>query len=142
MNKNIIIGSDHAGYSLKTKIIEYLCEIGYEPKDMGTNNELSCDYPLIAQKSCTEVIKTNGLGILICGTGVGMSIAANKLKGIRAAVVSESLSAKYSKLHNNTNVLCIGARIIGEETAKDIIKTWLDTSFEGERHQARVNMLE
>lgn len=142
MKKKIIIGSDHGGYNLKESLKKYIEKIGYEVKDIGTNSTESCDYPLIAQNACKIVLNEQCNAILVCGTGIGMSIAANKIKGIRAAVVSDTCSAKYSKLHNNTNVLCIGERILGEELAKDIITTWLNTEFEEGRHQRRVQMLE
>lgn len=142
MNKKIIIGSDHGGYNLKEELKKYITNLGYNVIDMGTNSTEACDYPIIAQNTCKNVIKEQCNAILICGTGIGMSIAANKIKGIRAAVVSDTCSAKYSKLHNNTNVLCLGARIIGEELAKDITKIWLETKFEAGRHQKRIDMIE
>lgn len=141
MKEKIIIGCDHAGLELKNKIKEYLATINYEVVDVGTHTKESCDYPVIAKDLCKQ-INNDSLGILICGTGIGMSIVANKQKGIRAAVVSDTCSAKFSKQHNNSNILCLGARIIGEELAKDIVKIWLETDFQKERHQKRIDMFE
>lgn len=144
MNENkIIIGSDHAGFSLKNILINYLKEINYEVTDIGCFDEKSTDYPIIAQKLSKRITDNEfKKGILICGSGIGMSIAANKIKGIRAVVCSDTTSAKYSRLHNNTNVLCLGSRIIGEYLAKDICDIWLKTEFEGQRHQKRIDMIE
>ena len=141
--KKIAIGSDHGGYILKGKIITYLEGLGFEVNDFGTNSFDSVDYPIIAKKVCDSiVINENELGILICGTGLGMSIAANKIKGIRAIACSETCSARFSRAHNDANVLCFGERIVGEELAKDICKIWLETDFEKGRHKTRVDMLE
>ena len=143
MQNKIIIGSDHGGYLLKNKLIEYLKQFNYEVVDAGTYTEDSCDYPLIAQKVAKEIINDKTLqGILLCGTGIGMSIAANKVKGIRAAVVSDTTSARLAKEHNNANILCIGARIVGEELAKDIVNNWLNASFQESRHLKRISMIE
>lgn len=143
-NKSIAIGSDHGGYELKSVLIEYLNSIGYQTLDVGTDSLNSVDYPVIAKKLTDKIVSGEvEQGILICGTGVGMGICANKVKGIRAVICSEITSAKYSKLHNNANVLCIGARVIGEEVAKDICKTWLETEFTNEeRHLRRINLIE
>lgn len=141
-NKYIIIGSDHAGYDLKEKIKTFLIEEGYLIKDIGVNSKEPSDYPVIAKKAVNEVLLYNSKSILICGTGIGMCITANKAKGIRAVVCSDTTSAKLSRQHNNTNVLCFGARIIGENSAKDICKIWLETQFEGDRHQRRIDMIE
>lgn len=143
MNKKLIIGSDHAGFTLKNSLFNYLKEQGYDANDAGTYSEESCDYPAIAKDVANKI--ANGdydIGILVCGTGIGMSIAANKVKGIRAAVVSDTCSAKLSRQHNNANILCIGSRIVGESLAKDIVDIWLNTDFAGERHQRRVSMIE
>ena len=143
MKNKIIIGSDHGGYLLKSKLIEYLKQHDYEIIDAGTYTEDSCDYPLIAQKVAKEIINDKTLqGILLCGTGIGMSIAANKIKGIRAAVVSDTTSARLAKEHNNANILCIGARIVGEELAKDIVNNWLNATFLEARHLKRISMIE
>ncbi len=143
MNKKIIIGSDHAGFILKNKLAAYLQQSGFDVDDAGTYTTESCDYPVIA-KEVAQNIKEGKYekGILVCGTGIGMSIAANKVKGIRAAVVSDTCSAKMSRLHNDANILCLGERILGEELAKDIAEIWLKTPFLGERHSRRVEMFE
>lgn len=139
----IAIGSDHAGFALKEKIKKFLEQEKIEFKDFGTFSEESVDYPVIAKEIATAV-KNNlfDRGILFCGTGVGMAITANRLKGIRAIVCSESCSAKFSRTHNDANILCLGQRIIGEEVALDICKVWLNTEFESGRHLKRVQMME
>ena len=138
----LAIGSDHVGLELKPIIIDYLKELGHEVEDFGPYTSERADYPVYGQKVAEEVVKGNfNLGILICGTGVGISIAANKVKGIRAVVCSEPYSAKLSREHNNTNILAFGARVIGSELAKMIVKEWLDAEFEGGRHANRVEMI-
>ncbi|MDO4199263.1 MAG: ribose 5-phosphate isomerase B [Clostridia bacterium] len=135
----IIIGSDHAGYKLKELIKGYLSEIGENYKDLGTSSEESCDYPVFAGKVAKEVVSTgNAKGILVCGSGIGVSIAANKVKGIRAALCMSSELAEMSRRHNDANILCLGARYIDFEAAKSIIKIFLSTEFEGGRHERRV----
>ncbi|MBQ6515901.1 ribose 5-phosphate isomerase B [bacterium] len=139
----VIIGSDHGGFNLKNKIIEYLKLNEIETEDMGTYNTDSCDYPEIAKKVCYEVLKEPELkGILVCGSGVGMSITANKVRGIRAALCTNEYLAKMSRKHNNTNVLCLGERVTGAGVAMDIVKAWLTTDFDGGRHEKRVSMIE
>lgn len=139
----IIVGCDHAGFKLKSIIIDYLKQNNYEVYDAGTYTDESCDYPIIAKQVANEIVNKNfDKGILICGSGIGMSIAANKVKGIRAAVVSDTCSAKMSRLHNDSNILCMGERIVGKELAKDITEIWLNTGFQGERHQKRIEMLD
>ncbi len=139
----VAIGADHGGYQLKEKIKEFLIENGYEIVDFGTHSEDSIDYPEIAYPLAKAV--SNGecdRGILICGTGIGMSLVANKVKGIRAALCSDVYSARYSVLHNNANVLTLGGRVIGEGLAKEIVGAWLSESFsQGERHVRRVNKI-
>ena len=143
MKEKIIIASNHGGFELKEKIIAYLNENNYEVEDLGTNSKESCDYPIYAKKLCKELLENNiKKGILVCGTGLGMQITANKFKGIRAVCVSDTYSAKMSREHNDSNVLCLGARVLGEGLAKDIIDIWLKTDFLGERHQRRVDMIE
>ncbi|WP_303974776.1 ribose 5-phosphate isomerase B [Streptococcus merionis] len=138
----IAIGSDHVGFELKPIIVEYLKELGHEVEDFGPFSTERTDYPVYGQQVAQSVIsEQNDLGILICGTGVGISIAANKIKGIRAVVCSEPYSAKLSREHNNTNVLAFGSRVVGAELAKMIVKEWLDASFEGGRHEKRIKML-
>lgn len=138
----LAIGCDHGGFELKNHIKEHLEKRGVEFKDFGTFDEASCDYPDIAQAVC-ESIKNgeSDKGILVCGTGIGMSISANKVKGIRAAHVTDVYSAKMTKMHNNANVICLGGRITGRELAFMIVDTWLDTEFAGGRHQARIDKI-
>lgn len=139
----LAIGSDHVGYELKPIIIDYLKELGHEVTDFGPFSTERTDYPIYGKKVAEEVAAGNFEGgILICGTGVGISIAANKTKGIRAVVCSEPYSAKLSKEHNNTNIVAFGSRVVGSELAKMIVKEWLEAKFEGGRHEKRVNMLE
>jgi len=139
----VIIGSDHGGLNLKNKIIEYLKMNEIETEDLGTYTPESCDYPEIAKKVCNEVLKEPEYkGILVCGSGMGMSITANKVRGIRAALCTNEYLAKMSRKHNNTNVLCLGERVTGAGVAMDIVKTWLTTDFDGGRHEKRVNMIE
>ena len=137
----IAIGSDHAGYELKCEVIKHLEERGVEYIDCGCNGE-SVDYPDIAEKTC-EVVTSGKAdkGILICGTGVGISISANKIKGIRAALCGDWYSAKYTRLHNDANVLCMGGRVIGSGLAAEIVDIFLDTEFEGGRHARRVDKI-
>lgn len=138
----IAIAADHGGFELKDSMVEYIKSLGNEVVDLGTNSADSVDYPDYAKKVCEEIQKGNSdLGILICGTGIGMSLAANKFEGIRAACVSDVYSAKMSRNHNNANVLCIGARVIGDEVAKLIVKTFLENEFEAGRHQRRVDKI-
>ena len=137
------LGSDHGGYNLKEEIKKHLASKGIEVIDFGTENGVdSVDYPIYGEKVAKAVIsKDVDYGILCCGTGIGISLAANKVKGIRCAVVSDTFSAKMSKAHNNANVLSLGERVIGKGLALEIVDAWLNTEFEGERHLRRVNML-
>ncbi|WP_348921011.1 ribose 5-phosphate isomerase B [Enterococcus rotai] len=138
----LAIGSDHVGFELKPIIIDYLKELGHDVEDVGAYSSERTDYPQYGKKVAEEVASGNvDGGILICGTGVGISISANKVKGIRAVVCSEPYSARLSKEHNNTNILAFGSRVIGSELAKMIVKEWLDASFEGGRHAKRVEMI-
>ena len=137
----IAIGSDHAGYALKCEMIKHLEEKGVEFIDCGCNGE-SVDYPDIAEKTCEKVTSGEAdKAILICGTGVGISISANKIKGIRAALCGDWYSAKYTRLHNDANVLCMGGRVIGAGLAAEIVDVFLDTEFEGGRHQRRIDQI-
>mgnify|MGYP000008916064 FL=1 len=137
----IAIGSDHAGYALKCEMIKHLEENGVEFIDCGCNGE-SVDYPDIAEKTCEKVTSGEAdKAILICGTGVGISISANKIKGIRAALCGDWYSAKYTRLHNDANVLCMGGRVIGAGLAAEIVDVFLDTEFEGGRHARRVEKI-
>ena len=137
----IAIGCDHAGVEMKKAIIDELSKKGFEFKDMGTDGE-PCDYPNMAEAVCGLI--TSGeceKGILICGTGIGMSIAANKIKGIRAALCSDSFSTKFTRLHNDSNVMCMGARTLGPGLACELAEIFLTTGFEGGRHQRRVDLI-
>ena len=138
----IVIGNDHAAVDMKWAIKEYMEFLGYKVINVGTNENKSCDYPDIAAVACEKIIKKEvDLGILICGTGVGMSLAANKIKGIRACVCSETYSARLCREHNNANVLCFGERVIGIEKAKEMVKAFLNANFEGGKHEVRVNKI-
>lgn len=136
------IGSDHGGFELKEILKDYLVEKGHSLVDVGCYSEDSVDYPDIGEDLCREVIEGNiDEAIAICGTGIGISIACNKVKGIRAAHVTDTFSARASKNHNNANVLCMGARITGVEIAKDIVDNYLESSFDHGRHERRVNKI-
>ena len=135
----IAIGCDHGGFELKNHVIKYLQDKGYEVKDYGTYSEESVDYPDCAKPVCEAVISGEAEnGILFCGTGIGISMAANKYKGIRAALCSDVYSAKMTKQHNNANIICMGGRVIGRELAFMIVDAWLETEFEGGRHVNRI----
>lgn len=139
----IVIGSDHAGYALKEKLKAHLTETGVPFVDVGTDSTASCHYPVFAKKVCEKIQRGEcEKGILVCGTGIGMSMAANKQKGIRAAVCGDCFSAKYTRLHNNANVLCLGARVVGEGLAEEITDLFLQTGFEGGKHQIRLDMFD
>lgn len=137
------IGNDHSALELKKEVIDFLKEKGHEVIDYGTNSSESCDYPVYGEIVANAVAAGEvDRGILICGTGLGISLAANKVKGIRAAVCSEPFTAKMSREHNDCNILAFGARVVGAELAKMIVDVWVSTEFSGaERHQKRVNMI-
>ncbi|MBQ7738544.1 MAG: ribose 5-phosphate isomerase B [Desulfovibrionaceae bacterium] len=136
---DIYIGCDHAGFALKEILKENLTSAGNTVIDCGTNSTESCDYPLVAHKLCQYLsLKDNSCGILICGTGIGMSMVANRYPKIRAALCTTELQAKLAKRHNNANVLCLGARMIGIELAKAIVDAFFTSSFDGGRHERRV----
>jgi len=138
----IAIGSDHIGYPLKLHIIKYLSEKGHVLTDYGHNNEERADYPIYGKAVADSVVSGEcDAGILICGTGVGISVAANKVRGIRAVVCSEPYSAQLSKQHNNANIVAFGSRVIGEAMAETIVDAFLNAEYEGERHQRRVDMI-
>ena len=144
MDKRIIfMGSDAAGYLLKEEIKEYLSKQEYQIFDMGCNSEESCHYPIYANLVCEAVQKCpdTSFGILICGTGIGMSMCANKYKGIRAGLCGDVFSAEMTRKHNNANVLCMGARVIKSKLAKQITDEFLSNEFEGGRHQVRIDMM-
>lgn len=136
------IGNDHVAIDMKNQISEYLISKGYEVKNYGTDNYERFDYPISGEIVANAVISGEiDCGILICGTGVGISLSANKVNGIRACVCSEPYSARLSKQHNNTNILAFGARVVGIEVAKMIVDEWLNAEFEGGRHQKRIDMI-
>jgi ribose 5-phosphate isomerase B len=138
----VTIGCDHGAYELKEEMVKYLGAKGIECKDVGTYSKDSVHYPVYAAAVCKDVQEKNcDYGILLCSTGIGMSMAANKYKGIRAALCGDTYSAKFTRLHNNANVLCIGALVTGTGLAKEIADIFLSTEFEGGRHQTRVDMV-
>ena len=140
--KTVAVASDHAGFPLKEALKKKLEEAGYAVLDAGTHSADSCDYPVYAEAGCRLVLDGRAeLCILCCGTGVGMSIAANKLKGIRAACCSDTYSARYTRLHNDANVLCLGARVVGEGLAWELAEAFLTSEFEGGKHARRVGLI-
>ncbi len=137
----IAIGCDHAGVEMKKALMQALSEKGFELKDLGTDGE-PCDYPVIAESVCNEVLSgACDKGILICGTGIGMSMAANKIKGIRAALCTDSFSTRFTRLHNDANVMCLGARTLGCGLAAELAEIFVTTGFEGGRHQRRIDLI-
>lgn len=138
----IAIGNDHAGFLLKCEIVKFFQENGIEYKDYGCYEGEACDYPAAAKKVCDDVcVGTAERAILVCGTGIGISMAANKIKGIRAAACSDYFSAKFTRLHNDANVLCLGGRVVGGGLACELVDVFLKTEFEGGRHARRVQMI-
>lgn len=138
----IALSSDHAGFELKEKIKQYLADAGHQVTDLGPSDDSRVDYPDYAQKVAESVsLGQTSRGILICGTGIGMAISANKVKGVRAASVSDLFSAEMTRKHNDLNVLCLGARVIDEELAKKLVDVFLQTDFEGGRHEVRVQKM-
>lgn len=141
--KRIAMGCDHAGINLKKFIAEKLREQGYEIVDVGTDTAETVDYPRFGRAAAEKVAEGScGFGILVCGSGVGMCMTANKVRGVRAVVCSEPLSARMSRQHNNSNVLCLGERIVGRDMAWEIVTVWLGAEFAGGRHEKRVGMME
>jgi ribose 5-phosphate isomerase B len=139
----IAIGSDHGGFELKEFVKSFLINKEYEIVDFGTNSEESVDYPDIAKNLCKDLLKGKfDRGILICGTGIGMSITANRFKGVRATLANDLFSAIMSRKHNDSNVLVMGGRVIGKEVAKEIVKAWLTEKYEGGRHQRRLDKID
>lgn len=139
MSKPIALGADHGGYALKEAVKEHLTQRGIAFVDFGTNSEASVDYPDMAVPPCKAVLAGEcRLALLFCGTGVGISMAANKLKGIRACCCSDTFSAKYTRLHNDANALCMGGRVVGAGLACELADVFLDTDFEGGRHANRI----
>jgi ribose 5-phosphate isomerase B len=142
MAKTLIVGSDHAGLELKRELSGVAAELGYEVVDIGTHTSDSTDYPDYAHQVASAVGRGEGLGLLVCGTGVGMSIAANRHPGVRAALCGDVFTASMSRQHNDANVLCIGARVVGGGLAAEILKAFLSATFEGGRHERRVKKIE
>ncbi|WP_041279610.1 ribose 5-phosphate isomerase B [Desulfobacula toluolica] len=141
--KSIIIGSDHAAYELKEKIKAYLIDKGYLVADAGTQSEASVNYVTYGKKVAKAVSNGQYLkGILLCGTGLGMSMVANRFANVRAALCSDIFSAKMSRVHNDSNILVIGGRIVGDVLAFELVQTWLDTGFEGGRHLERIQAID
>lgn len=139
----IIIGCDHAAYPLKEKVKDYLAGKGIDVEDVGTNSEKSVDYPDFGKKVASMVSNGNfKRGILMCGTGIGMSMVANKFSHVRAALCTEPFSAEMSRRHNDSNILVMGGRMLGETLALEIVRVWLETPFDGGRHQARLNQFD
>ncbi len=138
----LYLGADHGGYALKEAVKTYLDEKNIKYVDCGTYSPESVDYALIAQNACKKIAESpDNMGILCCGTGIGISIAANKVHGIRAACCSDYFSAKYTRLHNNANVLCMGGRVVGVGLALELVDVFLNTGFEGGRHQRRIDQI-
>jgi ribose 5-phosphate isomerase B len=138
----LVIGSDHGGLTLKTALKSYLARRGYDVSDAGTASDASVDYPDFGQRVAEAIIGGEAeSGILICGTGIGMSITANKIPGIRAALVTDVFMARMAKEHNNANILVLGGRVLDEQKACDLVGAWLDAAFEGGRHQARLDKI-
>ena len=142
MPKTLIVGSDHAGLELKRELSGVAAELDYEVVDIGTHTSDSTDYPDYAHQVASAVARGEGLGLLVCGTGLGMSMAANRHPGVRAAVCGDVFSASMTRQHNDANVLCIGARVVGGGLAAEILKAFLSATFEGGRHERRVNKIE
>ena len=141
VERMIAIASDHAGVELKDTLTREIATLGFEVKDFGTQSSESVDYPDFAHALSEWVEKNNGRGVLICGSGIGMSIAANRHKGVRAALCQEASQATLARQHNDANVLCLGARVVNAKTAAECVKAFLTTKFEGGRHQRRVEKL-
>ena len=140
--KKLIIGCDHAAPELKNIVRDHLRARGFEVQDVGVHTTESCNYPDIAHALCTKLLAGEAdLGILICGTGIGMSMAANKHRGIRAACCSDTFSARWTREHNDANVLCFGARVVGAGLALDLADAFVDAEFEGGKHQKRVDLI-
>jgi len=139
----VVIGSDHAGFSLKEIVKQELVQKGYEVIDVGCFSETSCDYPVFAADLCKQIHDGKALkGVLVCGTGIGMSMAANRARGIRAALCANEYQARMSRAHNDSNVLCLGSRVLGQDLALSILEVWLKTEFEAGRHKRRIDIIE
>ncbi len=141
-NSKLAIGSDHAGYNMKEDLKKMLIELGYEVEDMGTHDTASCDYPDFAAAVARAVAKNQAVaGVIVCSTGIGVSMTANKVHGVRAALVHHAYEAEMTRRHNDANVICLGANITGPAIAREAVKTFLNTDFEGGRHQRRVDKM-
>lgn len=139
----IYIASDHGGFNLKTFLVQHLKDKGHDVHDLGPSDPASCDYPHKAQDVATALLKRDdAFGILVCGTGIGMSMAANRIPGIRAAVCTNEFHARYTRLHNNANIICLGERVTGPGIAADMVDIFLSTQFEGGRHLRRINLFD
>ncbi len=140
--KKLVIGCDHAAVDMKNTVREHLIARGFEVTDVGTYTSDSCNYPVFAHRACEKVQNGDAeMGILICGTGIGMSLVANKHRGIRAACCSDTFSARLTRLHNDANMLCFGARVVGIGLALDLVDAFVDAEFEGGKHKTRVDMI-
>ncbi|MCA1960086.1 MAG: ribose 5-phosphate isomerase B [Desulfomonile sp.] len=141
--RTILVGSDHAGFELKNVLKDVLTARGLQVIDVGCDSETSCDYPLFAQDVARRLTSGEAsMGVLVCGTGIGMSISANRFRGIRAALCTSEFHARMSRAHNDANVLVLGGRVTGSGLAKAILEAWLDTPFEGDRHKRRVDQID
>jgi ribose 5-phosphate isomerase B len=141
LTRRIVVGSDHAGLALKQELKAYLAEVGWEVEDVGCQSAERVDYPEYAFAVARRVVADRSLGLLVCGTGIGMCIAANKVNGVRAALCHDTFSAKAARAHNDANVLCLGGRVVGPELAKAVLEAFLTASFEGGRHQRRLELI-
>lgn len=142
MANSLIVGSDHAGLELKRELAKVASELGYEVRDVGTHTSDSTDYPDYAHQVASAVAAGEGLGLLVCGTGIGMSMTANRHPGVRAALCGDVFSAIMAREHNDANVICIGGRVVGPGLASEILKAFLGARFEGGRHERRVHKIE
>ena len=142
MSKKVFIGADHGGFALKEVIVEHLKKKGYDVEDLGCYSTESTDYPQYSEKVCEKVLAENAPGSLICGTGIGMSMAANRHPGIRAALATNEFHAHLTRQHNNANVLCLGERVTGPGVAVNLAEIFLETEFEGGRHQRRIDLFD
>jgi ribose 5-phosphate isomerase B len=138
----VVVGSDHAGFKLKEHLKELLQKWGHEVVDVGTHSTESTDYPDFGEAVGRKVVQEHALGLAVCGSGIGISIAANKVPGVRAALVGDATAARLSRQHNDANVICLGERLVGPALAEDALKTFLETPFEGGRHARRVQKLD
>lgn len=141
-SQTVYIGSDHAGFALKTEIVAHLQKLSVKVEDCGSYSGESCDYPLSAHKVSRSVLENNGIGILVCGSGIGMSMAANRHAGIRAALCTHEFHARGCRAHNNANIICLGERVTAPALACELVDIFLGTPFEGGRHERRVDMIE